>query len=162
VTDPLRTQAASRIEGDGNRAEEREKLEGRIRAAQRSLDEMTAAATSAETLLAAFNDFCTAITAAEEGQPASKLGRAVVREKLHALGVTHLLWLDVLSSGGEAVTKTTRWPWSSGQVSLMGGAAIAFILATKSGKVVAADTLTKIGVLERPLFGGERGTQVNI
>ncbi len=142
--------------------EEKVILERKLAETQRSLDDAQAAVASTETLLTAFDSFCAAITAAEEGQKASKLAQAVVLEKLHASGVSHILWLDVLSSGGEAVTKRTKWWWSSGKISLMGGAAIAFFLVTTAGKVVAADTLTRMGVLERPLFGGEAGTETSI
>jgi hypothetical protein len=50
------------------------------------------------------------MTKAGEGQPTSKLAQAVFREKVHELGITHLLYLCVLSSGGESVTR--KWLWN--------------------------------------------------
>jgi hypothetical protein len=79
------------------------------------------------------------ITLADALQPASKLAQAVFREKVHELGITHLLYLGVLSSGGESVTR--KWIFGTGTTSYMGGAVVSYVLSRAEGDVLASDTL---------------------
>lgn len=79
------------------------------------------------------------ITTADAAQPASKLAQAVFREKVHELGITHLLYVGVLSSGGESVTR--KWLFGTGTTSYMGGAVASYVLARVEGDVLASDIL---------------------
>ena len=79
------------------------------------------------------------ITTADAAQPASKLAQAVFREKVHELGITHLLYLGVLSSGGESVTR--KWLFGTGTTSYMGGAVVSYVLSRVEGDVLASDIL---------------------
>lgn len=79
------------------------------------------------------------ITTADASQPASKLAQAVFREKVHELGITHLLYVGVLSSGGESVTR--KWLFGTGTTSYMGGAVASYVLARVEGDILASDIL---------------------
>ena len=79
------------------------------------------------------------ITTADATQPASKLAQAVFREKVHELGITHLLFLGVLSSGGESVTR--KWLLGTGTTSYMGGAVVSYVLSRVEGDVLASEIL---------------------
>jgi hypothetical protein len=79
------------------------------------------------------------IITADAAQPASKLAQAVFREKVHELGITHLLYLGVLSSGGESVTR--KWLFGTGTTSYMGGAVVSYVLSRVEGDVLASEIL---------------------
>lgn len=79
------------------------------------------------------------ITSTDAVQPASKLAQAVFREKVHELGITHLLYLGVLSSGGESVTR--RWILGTGTTSYLGGAVAGYVLSRVEGDVLASEIL---------------------
>jgi hypothetical protein len=79
------------------------------------------------------------MTTAGEGQPTSKLAQAVFREKVHELGITHLLYLGVLSSGGESVTR--KWLFGTGTTSYLGGAVVSYVLSRIEGDVLASEIL---------------------
>jgi hypothetical protein len=79
------------------------------------------------------------ITTTDTTQPASKLAQAVFREKVHELGITHLLYLGVLCSGGESVTR--QWLFGTGTTSYMGGAVISYVLSRVEGEVLASEIL---------------------
>jgi len=79
------------------------------------------------------------ITATDTTRPASKLAQAVFREKIHELGITHLLYLGVLSSGGESVTR--KWLLGTGTTSYMGGAVVGYVLSRVEGEVLASEIL---------------------
>jgi hypothetical protein len=79
------------------------------------------------------------ITMADTAQPASKLAQAVFREKVHELGITHLLYLGVLSSGGESVTR--KWLFGTGTTSYLGGAVVSYVLSRVEGDVLASEIL---------------------
>ncbi len=105
--------------------------------------------------------FIRSITRADPLQNDSKLARAVFREKVHELGITHLLYLGVLSSGGESITK--RWFWGTGTTSYLGGGVASYILSRVEGEVIASDTLPVLYLLRvrsvRPeTFSPETGT----
>jgi hypothetical protein len=79
------------------------------------------------------------VTTADAAQPASKLAQAVFREKVHELGITHLLYLGVLSSGGESVTR--KWLFGTGTTSYLGGSVVSYVLSRVEGEVLASDIL---------------------
>lgn len=79
------------------------------------------------------------ITTTDAIQPSSKLAQAVFREKVHELGITHLLYLGVLSSGGESVTR--KWLFGTGTTSYMGGAVVSYVLSRVEGEVLVSELL---------------------
>ena len=64
---------------------------------------------------------------------------------------THLLYLNIVSSGGEAVTKQSIWPWMHARISFIGGSAFSYILAEKTGKVILADVGISLSLLDYKL-----------
>ncbi|MCP4935123.1 MAG: hypothetical protein GY927_13185 [bacterium] len=122
--------------------------------------EMEAAAVRSESLITVYDASSKALLTAAAGQTASPLVTAILREKITTLGITHLLYATVVSSGGEAIT-SKRW-FTSGHTAYLGGSVVSYILATVEGDIVAADTLVTAGRLEYkmgskdvPTFGSE-------
>ena len=99
--------------------------------------------------------------AKEAGEDRSKLSRALAREQVEKLDVTHLLWLGNLSNGGEATVRDRLVREDS--VGFMGGAVVSFILAHPDGEVLAADTLSQFATFGQRISdytGGEEGQAV--
>lgn len=111
---------------------------------QATLQTAQAAVTRTTTLVEAFDAYSQAVTASQGGNP-SPLVQAALREQLLAQEITHVLMLNVLSSGGEAITKRT-W-WRGTQTGYVGGGALAYALLTRAGVVLAADTVTAVAEL---------------
>ena len=103
------------------------------------LDRATTEVLASDAIHAELGSFIKIITTPDTGQPGSKLAQAILREKIHELGITHLLYLGVLASGGESVTR--KWLLGSGTVSYMGGAVVCYVLSRVEGEVLASDTL---------------------
>jgi hypothetical protein len=103
------------------------------------LDRATMEVLASDAIHAELGTFIRNITSTGTGKQGSKLAQAVFREKVHELGITHLLFLGVLSSGGESVTR--KWFWGSGTISYMGGAVVSFVLSRLEGEVLTSDTL---------------------
>ncbi len=79
------------------------------------------------------------MTMTDAAQPVSRLAQAVFREKVHELGITHLLYLGVLSSGGASVTR--KWLLGTGITSFLGGAVVSYVLSRVEGDVLASEIL---------------------
>jgi hypothetical protein len=114
-------------------------LIGEIRQEAAWMDRATAEVLASDAIHAELGSFIKMITTAGPGQSGSKLAQAVFREKVHELGITHLLYLGVLASGGETVTR--KWLLGSGTVCYMGGAVVSYVLSRVEGEVLASDTL---------------------
>ena len=97
----------------------------------------------AETLLQAFDAFVTAVMTKEADEKGSPLDRAVLREHLDTLAITHLLYVKVTSAGGEAVHSEKRL-LGSPYTDYLGGGVITYAVATKDGAIVAAGTRTVV------------------
>lgn len=102
-----------------------------------------------EALITAFDEGSKALMTSPEGQTASPLAKAILLERLDALGITHLLYATIVSSGGEAIT-SKRW-FTSGHTAFLGGSVVSYLLADLDGRVVTADTLVEAGRLEYEL-----------
>jgi hypothetical protein len=87
-----------------------------------------------------------AMLAAGADGAAPPLLQAAAREQ--TIDMTHLLHVKVSSSGGEAITRRTLWPFSKPEVGYLGGGAVTYQLATKDGQVLAADTITNLTGLQ--------------
>jgi len=129
-----------------------EDLKHILNAEQKLLDEANLAIQASDTIITAFDNYTKAITTqADEQSP--KLVQAILRERIHDLDVDYILWLGNLSSGGDAATEDRQF--RSDAMSFTGGTAIAFVLATTNGEVVAADTLTGLAALNHRMSKGE-------
>lgn len=124
-----------------------------INVTQEKLREVNAAVLASDTLVAAFDNFSKAMTTSPDGQTSPKLVQAALRDKIEQLHPDFLLYLKVLSSGGEAVVK--RNFWSSGDTSFIGGVVACYILAAADGAVITSGTRVTLSALDYKLAGGQ-------
>jgi hypothetical protein len=130
------------------------------------LAEIAAAVRTTDATLLSFEGFRSSWTTLPQGQTQTKLERALVQEQIDKLGITHLLWLGNLSSGGEAAVRTSLVKGE--RIGFMDGAAVSFVLvdignesSERGGEVLEANTYAQYGTM-----GGElreymnRGTDV--
>jgi hypothetical protein len=89
--------------------------------------------------------FSESVTKAVDEKTLPLLAKAALRQQLTNLGITHLLYLKMLSSGGEAMTLKSRM--DSGKTAFIGGAVFSFILADKKGKILGSDVYTTLAQL---------------
>ena len=94
-----------------------------------------------EAIIAEFDAFSKNLTTIPEGKDYSPLFRAAIRQQLDGAGrkISHLLYLNVISTGGEAITSRGVFRW--GRRSFLGGCVVSYILATCDGAVIDADTI---------------------
>jgi hypothetical protein len=83
--------------------------------------------------------------APSESQQGTKLEKALMRERIEKLEITHLLWVGNLSSGGEAAVRDRLIREDT--IGFMGGTVVAFVLVSVEGEVIAADTFSQFGVM---------------
>jgi hypothetical protein len=114
-------------------------LKEEIRRGTEWLDRATMEVFASDAIHTELGTFIKNITTTEGVQPASKLAQAVFREKVHELGITHLLFLSVLSSGGESVTR--KWFFGTGTTSYLGGAVVSYVLSRVEGEILASEIL---------------------
>jgi hypothetical protein len=103
-----------------------------------------------EALITAFDEISKTLLAIPEGQTASPLAAAILRERIESLEITHLLYATIVSSGGEVIIKK-GWFICSGHTEYLGGSVVSYLLADQDGRIVAADTLVDFGRLEYKL-----------
>ena len=68
------------------------------------------------------------------------------RERVQDLGITHLLYIGVSSSGGEVVTKWSMLVFKT--ISYFGGCVVSWVMAKKDGEILASDTLPILCVID--------------
>ncbi len=105
-----------------------------------------AAIANADTLAQAFSEFMTSLTTTSDPAVPPLWLQAAVRQQIRQQGITHLLYLKIVSSGGEAITKKSFW--SSGQTSYLGGAVITYLLAAVDGTIELAGSEVCLGQLD--------------
>ena len=105
---------------------------------QKRLADIAAAVRATDGLLLSFEGFRTFLTTPPQGQTQTKLEKALIRERIETLNITHLLWLGNLSSGGETIVRKGLFVRDS--IGFMGGAAISFVLADKDGLILDGNT----------------------
>lgn len=137
----------------GQQAEQAKALEAeiaehkdRLAVKQGLLDKAKAAIVESESVGKAFGDFVTALTSTPDDKTPPLLVQAALRQQIREQGITHLLHLKVLSSGGEAITKKRLF--GSGETAYIGGSAISYVLATVAGHVVSADAQVALAQLD--------------
>jgi hypothetical protein len=92
------------------------------------------------------------VAAGSEGK-LSKLGQAILREKIRDLGISHLLSLGVATGGGGSITRQERF-WRSGRATFIGGAIVCYTFSKVDGDVVASDAVPWLCSLDYDLSGG--------
>lgn len=104
-----------------------------------------------QTLSDAFDNYIKSVASVQpNSQELPLLIQAASRDQIRKNGITHLLYLKTVSSGGEAITR--KWFWGDGQMAFLGGCAVSFVLAKTDGEVVAADTVSGLSQYEFKLF----------
>jgi len=102
-----------------------------------------AAYATSQSLIQAFDDFSKLMVAVPEGKSYSPLARVAMREYLKKeLHVTHLLHLNVISSGGELSLRKFLWFFHG--IVFLGGCVVTYVLADLSGKTLATGTVSKL------------------
>lgn len=101
---------------------------------------------NADTLTQAFSEFLTALTTTSDPDVPPLWLQAALRQQIRQQGITHLLYLKIVSSGGEAITKKSFW--SSGHTSYLGGAVVTYLLAATDGKIELAGSEVCLGQLD--------------
>ena len=96
------------------------------------------AAARTENLIQQFGSFTQKIQQAPEDGGLSPLLSAALRQHLNAQKVTHLLYVGVVSSGGEAMTRTRLF--RSAERNFLGGGNIVYWLVDNSGFLILANT----------------------
>jgi hypothetical protein len=104
-----------------------------------------AAYATSQSLIQAFDDFGKLMTAVPAGNSYSPLAVLGIREylkKSNGQDLTHLLYLNVVSSGGEVSIRKFLW-WTRGIV-FLGGCVVTYVLADLAGKTLASGTLSQL------------------
>ena len=119
--------------------------------------------TRAEALIKGFDEFNKVLTSVPAGKEYSLLANAAIRQYLDEMQITHLLYLTVTSSGGEAITG--KGLFQSGRVAFLGGGVVTYVLADCTGKIIAADAVVgssyvkfNLGQDRPPAIGTQEGT----
>jgi hypothetical protein len=99
-------------------------------------DDMTAASSSTDALLSSLDTFLKEVMA-PSGEAPSRLSQAVLRERIRALEITHILYLSVISSGGETITRSRIV--GNSLLYYLSGAVVSCILTDTRGKVVVSE-----------------------
>ncbi len=107
----------------------------------------------ADVLLTAFTKFTEAVTKPGDGQQRPMLAQAILREHIRRQNITHLLWLQIASDGGEVITEKQTF-FHGGEAAFMGGLAVDYILADADAHIIAADSERVMGFLSADLTSG--------
>lgn len=137
----------------GGRADEQEKkaeqaLQQRIEANAEELAAILAQLHPANALVEAFDKFVEGITAIKEGAARSPLMAAAIREAICQSTATHYLYVKVVQSGGQVVTKRRLWPWPT-RLYYTGAASVSYLLTDKQGRVLAGDVVGQMITLDQ-------------
>jgi hypothetical protein len=108
---------------------------------------------NSQSLAKAFLEFADSATKGADSNTLPLLLKAALRKHIKTIGITHLLNLKILSSGGEAITMKHRFLFWMTNSSFIGGSVISYILADKNGMIIAADTVPGLARLNYQLSG---------
>jgi hypothetical protein len=100
---------------------------------------------ASQSLIQSFDEFYKLVNQVPEGKSLSPLALAAAREylKKHDSGsLTHLLYLNVVSTGGELSVQRILW-WNRAIV-FTGGCVITYVLADVAGNILASGTVGKL------------------
>ena len=123
-----------------------QRLKNELDTTNAALQQANAAVIASESVLRAFGEFVAVITTPKDDGALPALQQAVLRNQIHDEKITHLLFIKLVSSGGEAITKKSLW--GSGQTAYIGGCTLAYILAEANGTIVLADTESALRQLD--------------
>lgn len=106
--------------------------------------EVEMALARSQVLIEEFDAFNKRLTAVPEGQSRSLLARIALQQWIDSreAGITHLLFLEVASSGGESIT--TKSLFRSQKADFLGGGTFTYLLVEMHGRIVAASNKVKL------------------
>ena len=142
----LRQRTSSGPETEANPETIREK----IREETAWLNLAQPAVLASDAIHAELSAYIRAITTTDSPDGIPKLAQAVFRERVQDLGISHILFIGVSSSGGETVTKRSFFFVKS--LSYFGGCVVSFALAKMDGEILASDAIPVLCVLEFRVF----------
>ena len=109
--------------------------------------------TNSESLSKAFLTFADSVTQTTEKDTLPLLLKAALRKHIRKIGITHLLNLKIISSGGEAITMKHRFLFWMTNSSFIGGSVVCYILARIDGTIIAAETVPGLARFNYKLSG---------
>ena len=109
------------------------------------LDKAIPSVLASDAIHAETGQFMRSVTA-DQARTGSRLAKALFREKVRELGITHLLYLNVVLSGGES--RTRHWLWGPGNTTHFGGAVVSYVLSRVEGDILASETLPLLYTME--------------
>lgn len=116
-----------------------------------------AAATKAldqtDALLKTSQEYIASITKPGESGAPSTLILAALNDNTAQLGITHVLYVNVVSSGGQIVTRKSLWPKGKSPITYVAGSIASYVLAEVDGKVISADTIYELKQLDEQFNG---------
>jgi len=92
---------------------------------------------NAENLISDFASFIKEITSPPEKGGNSPIANAIRHQYMDKKNISHLLYVEVVSGGGEMVIGKGLFRW--GKVGYLGGCVISYVLADRKGEIVVAD-----------------------
>jgi len=114
----------------------------------------------ADALIAALNAFLKSITTPDTGQPYSRFAMAMLREKIRSMDISHVLYLNVASSGGE--TQSEKRPLQEIRFSYIAGITLTWMLIRKDGSVAGTETVSYLYQYKCDLASLENSTIIPI
>lgn len=124
-------------------------MQVKLKNLKEKLQKADTAILQSESLIMIYDQSMKTLMTAAEGQHSSPLEAAILREKISALGITHLLYVKSVSGGGEAIT--IKGNLISANTAYLGGSVVSYILTKVDGHIVAAGTLVKAKRLDYKL-----------
>lgn len=109
-----------------------------------------------DTMLQDAANYIDLITKQGEGDTPPLFIQAAISGHMKQLGITHVLYISVVSSGGETLTRRKLWPGSLPPITYVGGCAVSYLLAKEDGTMMSADTVYCLAELDQR-FKGEVG-----
>lgn len=110
-----------------------------FQAAEKVKGDAEAALARAEVLVKAFDEFNKELNTAPTGKEVTHLALAATRKYLDDNGISHLLYVSIISAGAESIAG--KGLFKSGQMAYLGGGLVTYALADELGQILDSDTL---------------------
>ncbi len=118
---------------------------------EQSLDPNNPLREAAAQLLSSFREYLVNLLAVPEGQAQSPITQALRQERMEKLGIGKILYVEVASSGGEAMVRKGLLSFFHSGVKYLGGGILSYTLTDAGGSILCGDSLVARGV-ERQKF----------
>jgi hypothetical protein len=101
------------------------------------------AAAASNKLASDYDSYMKSINSIPDGAQTSPLNLAILRDQIIDLDITHILYLKIQTTGGEARKVKSLWS-RGGETSYLGGVSLNYVLAEKNGRIVVADNINAV------------------